>query len=130
MSPNKIGFSFLIIGIFLILGKITRTHIKWLQNLFLPSSIVGGFLALIAGPDILGRFTSRFLETSSLFHQGLIPSFVLEVWSSLPGLFINIIFAALLMGKSVPNVKKIWETSGPQIVMGHIVAMGQYVIGN
>ena len=129
MTPNKIGFSFLIIGAFLLAGKFIRTRTKWLQNLFLPSSIIGGFLALGLGPDVLGRLTSRFLDETSFFYNGLIPEFILEAWRPLSGLFISIIFAALLLDKPVPNVKKIWNTSGPQIVMGHMVAWGQYVVG-
>src|SRR5690625_4321157 len=129
MTANRIGFSFIILGVFLILGKLVRSRTKWIQNLFLPSSIVGGFLALIAGPDVLGRVTSLFLDETSIFYNGLIPDFILEVWGYLSGMFINIIFAALFIGQSVPNVKKIWRSAGPQIVMGHTVASGQYVFG-
>lgn len=129
MSPNKIGFSFLIIGVLLLAGKFIRTRTKWLQNLFLPSSIIGGFLALGFGPEVFGRLTSQFLNETSYFYNGLIPEFMLEVWQPLSGLFINILFAALLLAKPVPTMKKIWDSSGPQIVMGHVVAWGQYVVG-
>lgn len=115
MTPNQIGFSFLIIGVFLITGKLIRSRTKWLQNLFLPSSIIGGFLALLIGPDVLGRVLTRFLGSSSVFSNGLIPEYILKVWQTLPGLFINIIFAALLLGKAVPTVKRIWQSAGPQI---------------
>ncbi|GEK89416.1 glutamate:Na+ symporter, ESS family [Alkalibacterium putridalgicola] len=129
MTPNRIGFSFLIIGAFLLAGKLIRTRTKWLQNLFLPSSIIGGFLALFLGPDVLGRLTSQFLNEASIFYNGLIPGFILDVWRPLSGLFINIIFAALLLAKPVPGIKKIWNNAGPQIVMAHTVAWGQYVVG-
>lgn len=129
MSPDMIGFSFIMIGIFLIVGKVIRTRMKWLQNLFLPSSIIAGFLALLVGPDALGRITSQFLEEGSFFYNGLLPEFILEVWGSLPGMFINIVFAALFLGKTVPSIKKIWQTAGPQIVMGQAVSWGQYVVG-
>lgn len=129
MTPNKIGFSFLIIGVLLLVGKFIRMRTKWLQNLFLPSSIIGGFLALGLGPEVLGRFTSQFLNESSYFYNGLIPDFMLEVWQPLSGLFINVLFAALLLAKPVPTLKKIWDSSGPQIVMGHMVAWGQYAVG-
>lgn len=129
MSPNMVGFSFIIIGFFLILGKVARLHAKWLRNLFLPSSIIGGFIALLLGPDALGRVTPLFLEEGSYFYNGLIPEFVLEVWRPLPGMFINIVFAALFLGKAVPSLKKIWRTAGPQIIMGQTVSWGQYVVG-
>jgi ESS family glutamate:Na+ symporter len=129
MTPNMVGFSFLMIGVFLIIGKVVRLHTKWLRNLFLPSSIIAGFIALFLGPDVLGRLTSQFLEQGSIFYNGLIPDFILDVWRPLPGMFINIVFAALFLGKKVPSVKKIWDVAGPQIVMGQAVSWGQYVIG-
>ncbi|GAA0474868.1 sodium/glutamate symporter [Alkalibacterium indicireducens] len=129
MTPNMVGFSFLMIGVFLIIGKVVRLHTKWLRNLFLPSSIIAGFIALFLGPDVLGRLTSQFLEQGSIFYNGLIPDFILDVWRPLPGVFINIVFAALFLGKKVPGVRKIWDVAGPQIVMGQAVSWGQYVIG-
>ncbi|TVP91724.1 sodium/glutamate symporter [Alkalibacterium sp.] len=129
MSPNMVGFSFIMIGVFLIIGKVVRLHTKWLRNLFLPSSIIAGFIALFLGPDALGRLTSQFLAEGSLFYNGLIPEFILDVWRPLPGMFINIVFAALFLGKKVPSIKKIWNIAGPQIVMGQTVSWGQYVIG-
>lgn len=129
MTPNMVGFSFLMIGVFLIIGKVVRLHTKWLRNLFLPSSIIAGFIALFLGPDVLGRLTSQFLDQGSVFYNGLIPDFILDVWRPLPGMFINIVFAALFLGKKVPGVKKIWNVAGPQIVMGQAVSWGQYVIG-
>ncbi|WP_423189835.1 sodium/glutamate symporter [Alkalibacterium sp. f15] len=129
MSPNRIGFSFLLIGIFLLVGKAFRYRTKWLHNLFLPSSIIAGFIALMLGPDVLGRITSTLLDESSLFYTGLIPKFALDVWRPLPGMFINIVFASLFIGKAIPSLKKVWHTSGPQIVMGQVVSWGQYVVG-
>ncbi|GAB2318949.1 sodium/glutamate symporter [Alkalibacterium sp. s-m-22] len=129
MTPNMVGFSFLLIGVCLIIGKVVRLHTKWLRNLFLPSSIIAGFIALFLGPDVLGRLTSQFLEQGSMFYNGLMPGFILDVWRHLPGMFINIVFAALFLGKKVPGVRKIWDVAGPQIVMGQAVSWGQYVIG-
>lgn len=129
MTPNMVGFAFVILGVFLLIGKYARLHTKWLRNLFLPSSIIGGFIALLVGPQVLGRLTSMFLDESSIFYEGLIPEFILEVWSPLSGMFINIVFAALFIGKAVPNLKQIWKNAGPQIVMGYTVSFGQYVLG-
>ncbi|MBM7539858.1 sodium/glutamate symporter [Amphibacillus cookii] len=129
MSANMIGFSFVLIGVFLIIAKVVRLHTKWLRDLFLPSSIIAGFIALIVGPEVLGRVTSQFFNETSFFYHGLIPEFVLEVWGTLPSLFINVVFAALFLGKAVPNLKKIWLIAGPQVVMGQTVSWGQYVVG-
>ncbi|RXJ02807.1 sodium:glutamate symporter [Anaerobacillus alkaliphilus] len=129
MTPNIIGFSFILLGIFLIIGKILRSNITGLRKLFLPSSIIAGFVALFLGPEILGRIVELFAKEETFFHNGLIPEDILSVWSTLPGLFINIVFAALFLGKVVPNLKKIWLIAGPQVVMGQTVSWGQYVVG-
>src|SRR5690625_6302682 len=129
MSEQMIGFSFLIIGVFLLLGKLIRFNTKWLRRLFLPSSIIGGFLALLVGPQVLGRLTSIVLNEGSFFYNGLIPEFILEAWSPLPGMFINIVFAALFLGQTVPSVKKIWTNKGPQIVLGHTYTLSKNAVG-
>ncbi|PXW88292.1 ESS family glutamate:Na+ symporter [Streptohalobacillus salinus] len=129
MSANVIGFSFVLIGIFLILGKVVRLHSKWLRDLFLPSSIIAGFIALLLGPDVLGRLAEMLVPDVSFLAGGLIPDDILSVWSTLPGLFINIVFATLFLGKTVPSIKKIWGMAGPQVVMGQTVSWGQYVVG-
>ncbi len=106
-----------------------RSKMSVLRNLFLPSSIIAGFVGLIIGPEILGRLVNPFVSESSVFYNGVIPELVLNVWSTLPGLFINIVFAALFLGKVVPSLKKIWLIAGPQVVMGQTVSWGQYVVG-
>ena len=49
-------------------------------------------------------------------------------WSRLPGFLINIVFAALFLGVTIPPVKFIWKQSAPQLAYGQIVAWGQYVV--
>ena len=39
---------------FLIVGFILRELIKPLQKLFIPASVLGGLVALIVGPQVLG----------------------------------------------------------------------------
>jgi len=58
MSPNMIALSFLILGLVLITGKWIRIMSTPLQKLFLPSSIIGGFLALFLGPEVLGNLVT------------------------------------------------------------------------
>ncbi len=47
----------------------------------------------------------------------------------MPGFLINIVFAALFLGVSIPPLSVIWKRSGPQLAYGQIVAWGQYVVG-
>lgn len=129
MSPEQIGFALLYLGLFLLIGKWIRIHSKWMQNLFLPASVIGGFLALLFGPEILGRILSNFTGEDSFWATGLLTSETVEVWSSLPGLMINIVFATLFIGTVIPGLKRIWDIGGPQLAFGWTLGWGQYVVG-
>lgn len=50
-------------------------------------------------------------------------------WGTIPGLLINVVFAALFIGKRVIGPRKIWRFAGPQVVFGQSLAWGQYVVG-
>ncbi|NDL66665.1 sodium:glutamate symporter [Clostridiales bacterium F-3ap] len=119
MTPNAVGFSLLVLGAVLVLGKWIRVGTPLLQHLFLPSSLVAGLLALLAGPEILGAMTG----------VSLVPEFLLDTWRVLPGLMINIVFAALFIGKKIPRIGTVWKLAGPQVVMGYMIAFGQYAVG-
>ncbi len=122
---NEIFAALLIIGILIVLAKWIRRRVSVLQRLFLPSSIIGGTLALLLGPQVIGRF---FSEDHRL-ADGLWSEGVLETWSSLPGLLISVVFAALFLGKPLPNIRAIWQKAGPMVAHGQALAWGQYVVG-
>lgn len=129
LSPDQIGFALLYIGVFLLIGKWIRIKVKWIQNLFLPSSIVGGFLALLLGPQVLGKIMGNFVSEDSFWNNGIMPEHVTEVWETLPGLMISVVFASLFLGSTIPGLKKIWRLAGPQLSFGWTMGWGQYVIG-
>lgn len=128
MSANQIGFALLYLGIFLLIGKWLRVKTKWLQNLFLPSSIIGGFVALLLGPEVLGKILGLFTD-SNFWTNGIIPEEVINVWDTLPGLMISIVFATLFLGTTIPSLSKIWRLAGPQLSFGWTMGWGQYVVG-
>ncbi|MCP4707900.1 MAG: sodium:glutamate symporter [Planctomycetes bacterium] len=102
----------------LLVGKLLRSKVRILQKLFLPASILAGFIGLILGPYIFGNFGFQ-----------IIPDDILNTWSKFPGRLINIIFACLFLGFAIPSVKAIWQRGGPQFCYGWILGMGQYVVG-
>ncbi len=128
MSPNVIGFSLVVLGVFLLLGNWVRRKVPLFRRLFLPSSIIAGFLALLLGPEGLGRLM-RLFESVGYFDFGVFTEDIVEVWRTLPSLLINVIFASLFIGKAVPKMKDIWSVSGPQVLMGYMVSFGQYALG-
>ena len=105
-------FSICIICLFLLLGTILRAKIKFLQSLFLPSSIIAGFIALMCGPYILN----------------ILPEWTMHTWNQIPGFFINIVFATLFLGVSIPGFREIWKRGGPMLCFGTIMGIGQYFI--
>ncbi|MEX3510512.1 sodium/glutamate symporter [Kocuria carniphila] len=123
MSPEAVGFAFLILGVALLLGKFVRVKVGWVQSLFLPSSIIGGALLLILGPQVLGRFNGPWGE-SGLFTEGMV-----ETWGVLPGLLISVIFATMFLGQDLPSPKRAAKLVGPQLSLGVAFGSGQYVIG-
>lgn len=115
MSAEMVGLSIILIGILLLAGKWIRVQFHIFQKYFLPSSILGGFIALLLGPEVLGKLVGQFQGSSSLLSNGVFPEDVLSSWLTLPGLLISVIFATLFLGKKIPNIKDIWFTTGPQV---------------
>ena len=108
--------SFIGICVLLFLGKWIRTHIPILQKLYLPSSVIGGTIGLIV-IQALGKSQNEIITA---WTAG---------WSSLPGFLINIVFASLFLGVSIPSLSRSWKIAGPQLAYGQIVVWGQYVVG-
>ena len=89
-----------------------RAKVKLFQKIFLPASIIGGFLGLTFGPFILD----------------LIPSAVMGTWQQMPGILINLVFATLFLGVLIPGVRTLWSQGGSQLCYGMIVGSGQYFV--
>lgn len=128
MSPATIGLAILLLGVLALVGIMIRVRNRTAQKLFLPVSIIAGFLALILGPQILGRLGS-WLGLDALADGGIFGAGVIEVWGELPGLLISVVFAALFLGSTLPSPKRAVKLLGPQLSLGVTFASGQYVIG-
>ena len=104
---------FCILSLFLVLGKFLRVFIPLLQKLYLPSSIIGGAVALVA---------------FKCFPR-LMPADVFSAIGKLPGFLINIVFAGLFLGVTAPKLSKMIAIAFPQLCFGQFIAWGQYVLG-
>lgn len=109
---TAILFSICILAVLLLIGKVMRVKIKLFQRIFLPSSIIGGFIGLAVGP----------------FGFDLIPEFILGTWGEIPGVLINIVFATLFLGVAIPGIRKVWSMGGSQLCFGAVVGTGQYFV--
>ena len=88
MTVSSLFNDMVIIALFMLAGFFVREVVKPIQKLFLPSSLIGGLLALILGPQLL-----NLVEVPSSF-------------SSFSNVLIAPIMAALLFGVTI-NRKKI-----------------------
>lgn len=101
------------LGLLIGAGFLLRLALPWLGRLLLPASLVAGFLGLALGPHGLD----------------VVPRAGVEIWSTLPGLLINIVFAGLFLGAPLPSVRSIARQAGPLIRFSVIGAFGQYLVG-
>ena len=123
-------FAFIMVGILLLIARFVKHKIRIFQTLYLPESIIAGAIALILGPGILGAIAlATGASPDSYIANGLFPEEMLTVWSQSPGVFINIVFAALFLGEHIPNPKDIWRKTAPQVAFGQSIAWGQYTLG-
>lgn len=93
----------------LLLGTFLRAKVKLFQQLFLPASVIGGFIGLLFGPIVMGdhaiiRVSQDWINTWSLLPGILI----VPVFASVPlGMFMNSSGKTTGMGgKTAPNVLK------------------------
>lgn len=87
MTVSSLFSDMIVIALFMLIGFFIREVVKPLQKLFLPASLVGGLVALIAGQQVLGLVT--------------IP----ESFSSFSNVLIAPIMAALLFGVTITKKK-------------------------
>ena len=123
-------FAFIVVSILLLVARFIKHKIKLFQTLYLPESIIAGTIALILGPGLLGAIAvATGVSPDSYVANGLFPEAMRTVWSQSPGVFINIVFAALFLGETIPNPKDIWRKTAPQVALGQSIAWGQYTLG-
>ncbi len=110
--PSSIIVFVVLCGL-LVVGKVVRLNVPLLQRLYLPSSVIGGIIGLV----LISIFGDR------------IDSDITDTMRSVPGFLINVVFATLFLGKKIPKLRRVVSLAFPQLVLGQIVAWGQYVVG-
>lgn len=118
-------FAFVWVGMLVLIGRFLKAKIKVFQRLYLPESIIAGAIGLILGPQVLGAIAGE----DTFLSGGVFTEPIRTVWSQSPGVFINIVFAALFLGETIPRPQDIWRKAAPQVVFGQALAWGQYVVG-
>ncbi len=120
-TAAEIGKALVLLAVVFLAAAIIRSRVTPLRRLHIPTAVVGGFLMLAVGPQGLGRLTDG---------SGLFPAETLAVWKMLPMLLINVMSASLLLGERLPAPKRIWQTSGPHVIMAGVMSFGQFAVGS
>lgn len=118
-----------LIWVLLVGAHYIRRNSHLLSYLFLPGSVIAGIAALLAGPEVLGALVTASSGHDAVLSGGLVPASIGDVWRALPGVLINVVFAALFLGKIIPGLRAIWRRAAPVVTYGQTIAWGQYVIG-
>lgn len=120
---NTISLIPLILALFVavglcLTGEVLRMFLPGLRRILLPGAVLGGALALSLGP-----------QAGALFGAVGIEGETYRILGEFPPVFINVVFAALMLGCPIDRLGVIWKRARAQIIMGHIYAWGQYVVG-
>lgn len=103
-----------------LVSEVVRFFIPVLKKYHIPRALIGGIIALVIGPELLGSFASINLITEE----------VLKPWSDSALFLVNVIFASIFLGKTIPSFKKIFRLAIPQATLGQTLAWGQYAVGS
>jgi ESS family glutamate:Na+ symporter len=94
-----------IMAVLLVVAHILRSRIQLLQNLFVPTAIIAGFLGLAGGPQVLDvlPFSEKPAATASADVEETEPETEVAI-TEYPFYLVVLLFATLLMGHSKRKV--------------------------
>lgn len=80
-----------LLSVLLLAGTFLRAKIKLFQNLYLPASVIGGFIGMIISPEILGRFSNYSISEEWIKTYSLLPGILsVPIFAAIPlGMFLN-----------------------------------------
>ena len=120
-SAEDIGLSFVSLTLVFASAALIRGWSRPLRALFIPTAVIAGFLIVALGPEGVGRL---------LGGPGVFSTETFAVWKALPGLLINVMCTALLLGERLPSLKTIWSISGTHVIMAGIMSAGQFAVAS
>lgn len=111
-SLDSLLFYSSLLGILLFVGVVLRLKVKIFKKFFIPASLIAGVIGLILGK----------------YGIGFLPIEVTESWGSLPGKLITVVFAPMLIGIELPNIKKVGNIITPHLYYSFIGDLIQVAI--
>ncbi|MCD8096858.1 MAG: hypothetical protein LUE31_02250, partial [Lachnospiraceae bacterium] len=61
------------VGLLLLIGTWLRAHVKILQKLYIPNAVIAGFVGILLGSEVLGRFCPVYIHWSEYSGQYATP---------------------------------------------------------
>ncbi len=104
---------FFIIGFLFIFGRKLKFAIQ-LERFGLPIAVISGILGILIGPYGIFKFLSK--ETTDVWEQSLTP-------------LLSIVFATLMLGRSIPDLKGLIKPIGNQFLLALALGFGQFFVG-
>ena len=80
-----------LLSVLLLAGTFLRAKVKLFQSLYLPASVIGGFIGIIISPEILGRFSNYSISEEWIKTYSLLPGILsVPIFAAIPlGMFLN-----------------------------------------
>ena len=103
----------LIIGFLLIFGRRLKFAIQ-LERFGLPIAVICGLLGILIGPYGIFNFLTK--ETTAIWEESLTP-------------LLSIVFATLMLGRSIPDLKGLLKPIGNQFLLALSLGFGQFFVG-
>ncbi|MGL5935259.1 MAG: sodium/glutamate symporter, partial [Cetobacterium sp.] len=104
----------------LLLGVFVKSKVKIFQELFIPSSIIGGVIGLILGPDLLGKYYTIIPKEWEVIVRSVPGVLIIPILISIP--------LGMEFGKKTKVIKNTINTGGilflvtfTQLLLGYIV---------
>lgn len=88
----QILYTFCVLSALLLVGTFLRAKVPVFRKIFLPASVIGGFVGLLLGPIVLGNY--------ALFP---FPEDWLDIWSAMPSVLIVPVVASVPLGKKIKD---------------------------
>lgn len=80
-----------LLSVLLLIGTFLRAKVRLFQSLYLPASVIGGFIGMIISPEILGRFSNYSISEEWIKTYSLLPGILsVPIFAAIPlGMFLN-----------------------------------------
>ena len=104
-----------VLSALLLMGIFLRKKVKLFQNLYIPASLLAGFIGLILGPQILGKVSPVSLP-------------IADTVSGWAGQLVNIVLGLSFLG-TTSSKKNLGRTALSAVTQGGLIHQSQVVVG-